>query len=310
MSGATALITSLSEQTTQSIPIVTGARSRYRGRFAPSPTGPLHLGSLAAALASWLDARAHNGIWFVRMEDLDPPREQVDAARHIEQTLQAFELISDESVIYQSNRYDVYEQSLDRLKKMGRVFACQCSRKDVLQANGGSQRYPGTCRTQPHTQNRPIAWRLCVDETPITVTDRSFGDITQSLSVEIGEFVLKRADGLWAYQMAVVVDDAWQGVTHVVRGADLLDNTPRQVWLQRCLGLPTPTYMHIPVLTNNAGQKLSKQTGAPALNHSQPLKALERVWQHLGFAPIGADSMAAFYRCAIPLWHHRWAMSE
>ncbi len=282
----------------------------YRGRFAPSPTGPLHAGSLVAALASWLDARAHQGIWLVRMEDLDPPREMPGAARAIVHTLTAFELVSDEPILCQSTRHAAYAQALTQLQGKDAVFACTCTRRDVLHASGSSLRYPGTCRNVHHLGTDAVAWRLRVTDEPVSFQDRAAGLITQRLESEIGDFVLKRADGLWAYQLAVVVDDADQGITDVVRGADLLDNTPRQIALQRQLDLPTPRYMHVPVVTNTKGEKLSKQTGARALDDTQPLQELERAWQHLGFAPLGADSLAAFYAAAIPLWRERWSADD
>ncbi len=281
------------------------APASYRGRFAPSPTGPLHAGSLVAALASWLDARAHQGCWLVRMEDLDPPREMPGAARAILKTLDAFELVSDEPVLWQSTRHDAYAQALTQLQDQDAVFACTCTRRDVFAASGPTMRYPGTCRFAHHAHTATVAWRLRVTDEPIEVQDRAAGLITQRLESDIGDFVLKRADGLWAYQLAVVVDDAAQGITDVVRGADLLDNTARQIALQRRLGLRTPRYLHVPIVTTVEGEKLSKQTGARALDTTQPLQELERAWQHLGFAPLGADSLAQFYAAAIPLWQER-----
>ena len=277
----------------------------YRGRFAPSPTGPLHAGSLVAALASWLDARAHGGVWLVRIEDIDPPREVPGAAREILETLADFGLVSDEPVLFQSSRGAAYAQALEALRGADAVFACSCSRRDVELAGGGP-RYPGTCRMRQPAEGRAAAWRLRVDNAPIEVLDRASGRIVQRLESQIGDFVLRRADGLWAYQLAVVVDDAEQAITDLVRGADLLDNTPRQIWLQRRLGLPTPRYLHVPVLTNDQGEKLSKQTGARPLDRAQPLQELEQAWQHLGFAPLGAHSIAAFCSAAIPIWRARW----
>jgi glutamyl-Q tRNA(Asp) synthetase len=285
---------------------------RYRGRFAPSPTGPLHPGSLVAALASWLDARAHAGTWLVRIEDIDPPRELPGAARDILETLAAFGLEGDEPVLMQHSRGVAYESALQQLRQAGLAYGCACSRRDAEDAARAAGLadgvYPGTCRHG--TQGRiPRSIRLRVPDPPadaIAFTDRAVGRYAQSLSRDVGDFVLRRADGLWAYQLAVVVDDAAQGITDVVRGADLLDNTPRQIWLQRCLGLPTPRYLHLPVVTNAQGEKLSKQTGARALDRRDVLAELDRAWRHLGFPRLGADSRDAFLRAAIPLWAERW----
>lgn len=265
----------------------------------------MHAGSLVAALASWLDARAHGGAWLVRIEDLDPPREAPGAAREILDTLADFTLVSDEPVMFQRTRDAAYARALAQLQRSKAVFACTCSRRDVEQAGGGP-RYPGTCRSGTPADHATAAWRLRVTDEPVEVPDRAAGRITQRLESEIGDFVLRRSDGLWAYQLAVVVDDAEQAITDIVRGADLLVNTPRQVWLQRRLGLPTPRYLHVAVVTNDAGEKLSKQTGARALDRSRSLQELERAWLHLGFAPLGADSIAAFLAAAVPLWRERW----
>jgi glutamyl-Q tRNA(Asp) synthetase len=282
----------------------------YRGRFAPSPTGALHAGSLAAALASWLDARAHGGVWLVRMEDLDPPREVAGAARQILDSLSAFGLVADQPPLLQSTRGDLYRQALDRLRAAGLIYGCACSRTEVAQAQRElglpPHVYPGTCRNG--TGGRPVrALRVRVPDEVVGFVDRACGPYAQDLAREVGDFVLRRADGLWAYQLAVVVDDAEQRITDVVRGADLLDNTPRQIWLQRALHLPTPRYLHVPVVTNAQGEKLSKQTGAAALDTAQPLPELERAWQHLGFPALRADSVEAFLRRAIDLWRSRWS---
>lgn len=282
----------------------------YRGRFAPSPTGPLHAGSLAAALASWLDARAHGGQWLVRIEDLDPPREVPGAARRILQTLARFGLASDEAPVFQSRRGDLYQAALRQLERADLVYGCACSRADVVAAQRtlglSADIYPGTCRSG--TGGRPArAVRLRVPDAAIGFDDRAGGRFVQNLARDVGDFVIRRADRLWAYQLAVVVDDAEQRITDVVRGADLLQNTPRQIFLQRALGLPTPRYLHVPVVTNPRGEKLSKQTGAAALDADAPLAELERAWQHLGFAPLGARDLAAFLRRATTLWAERWA---
>ena len=282
----------------------------YRGRFAPSPTGALHAGSLVAALASWLDARAHGGTWLVRIEDLDPPREMPGASRQILDALAAFGLASDEPPVWQSLRGDLYQRALDRLQAAGLVYGCACSRAEIALTQ---QRlglpphvYPGTCRGG--SGGRPVrALRVRVPDETIGFVDRGCGPYEQNLARDVGDFVVRRADGLWAYQLAVVIDDAEQRISDVVRGADLLDNTPRQIWLQRALRLPTPRYLHVPVVTNAQGEKLSKQTGAAALDATRPLAELERAWQHLGFPAFGADSVDAFLRLATELWRSRWA---
>lgn len=288
-------------------------RCCYRGRFAPSPTGALHAGSLAAALASWLDARAHDGTWLVRIEDLDPPRTVAGAAADIIDTLAAFGLASDEPIVRQRERGALYTAALDRLQALGLVYGCACSRKDIddLAAHSGLRAgvYPGTCRSG--TQGRaPRALRVRVPAEIVEFADRAAGRFAQNLEREVGDFVVRRADGLWAYQLAVVVDDAAQRITDVVRGADLLDNTPRQIFLQRALGYPTPRYLHVPVVTTAAGEKLSKQTGAVPLDRGDVLRELERAWRHLGFAPLGADSHAAFLARATTLWRERWGAAS
>lgn len=240
----------------------------YIGRFAPSPTGPLHFGSLVAALASWLDARAAGGQWLVRMEDLDRPRCEPGAADTILAQLEAYGLHWDGEVLVQSQRDDAYAAALDALKEPGAVFPCACTRSQLAAASRneeGETIYPGTCRNGLSAGQIGRAWRVRVPDVSTRFHDRIHGDLQQNLASEVGDFVVKRADGLFAYQLAVVVDDAFQGITHIVRGADLLWNTPRQIHLQNLLGLPTPVYAHVPLITNAAGQKLSKQTLAPAL---------------------------------------------
>jgi len=288
------------------------AHTRYRGRFAPSPTGPLHAGSLTSALGSWLDARAHQGEWLLRIEDIDPPREVRGAGPAIIETLAAFGMESDRPVLWQSEREDRYAQALRQLVDAGLAYPCSCSRRDVELA--AAQRglaagvYPGTCRAGP-ARPGPHAIRLRVPQPPadhISFEDRAAGPQQQALDETVGDFVLRRADGLWSYQLAVVVDDADAGITDIVRGADLLDNTPRQIWLQRCLGLPSPRTLHLPLVRNAAGEKLSKQTGARALDRSDVMGELRRAWTHLGFAPLGADTPAAFLREAIVQWAEQW----
>ncbi len=242
----------------------------HTGRFAPSPTGPLHFGSLAAALASWLDARAAGGRWLVRIEDLDPPREQPGAAEEILRTLERLGLCWDGPVVFQSDRKQLYETAIDKLKK--HAYWCGCSRREIADsalglAADGAQVYPGTCREGLPPGRTRRALRLKVLNEIISFEDRVQGRVAQHMEREAGDFVLLlRADGQFAYQLAVVVDDAAQGVTDVVRGADLLGSTARQIFLQRLLGLPTPRYLHVPAALDAAGQKLSKQTGAAPID--------------------------------------------
>jgi glutamyl-Q tRNA(Asp) synthetase len=288
----------------------------YVGRFAPSPTGPLHAGSLVAALASWLDARAQGGIWLVRMEDVDEPRCSAAAAGEILLQLAALGLVSDAPPVYQSKRTHLYQAALDQLAAQGQAYPCACSRKDIedaLAARGverprnGELVYPGTCRDGLHGRTAR-AWRLrlpsyksnpplaCVSTAQAAIksvastvqwTDRRLGPQQQYVAHEVGDFVLKRADGYFAYQLAVVVDDAAQGITHVVRGEDLADNTARQILLQQALGAPTPQYLHTPLVLATDGQKLSKQNGATALDVSNPVRALTAAAEVLGLRSHG-----------------------
>jgi len=263
----------------------------YIGRFAPSPTGPLHFGSLVAALASWLDARTARGTWLLRMEDLDKPREQPGAADLILRQLDALGLHWDGSVLYQSAREAAYAAALERLEARGAIYACGCTRSEMADsalAIDGARIYPGTCRGGLTQGKAARATRLRTTSEPIGFVDRVQGEIVQSLETEVGDFVLRRADGLIAYQLAVVVDDADQGVTDVVRGADLLDSTPRQIWLQRLLGYPMPRYLHVPVAVNAAGEKLSKQTGAMPVDDRPHAELLAQALAFLGQrAPAG-----------------------
>lgn len=259
----------------------------YTGRFAPSPTGLLHIGSLLTAAASYADARSNGGKWLVRMEDLDPPREMPGAASHILHTLEAFGFEWDGEVAYQSRRYALYEETLCRLQTAGLVYPCHCSRKDW---QAGARRgadgfvYNGRCRhpgQRPAPQGKQPAWRIRVPDRVIGFSDGIVGGYAQNLAGDIGDFVLLRADGYWAYQLAVVADDAEQSVTHIVRGQDLLVSTPRQIYLQQCLGVPTPQYAHLPLLTNAQGQKWSKQTLAPALDLNRREQLLRQVFRYL-----------------------------
>ena len=251
---------------------------RYRGRFAPSPTGPLHFGSLVAALGSWLIARHKGGDWLLRIEDIDPPREIPGAAKQQIETLKAFGLHSDEPVMRQSARGDAYAAALDRLVDAGLAFACRCSRSD-LAADAGVHR---GCVQTAHALSHCASIRLRVADGLVAFNDAIQGRFEQSAREQIGDFVLRRADGLWAYQLAVVVDDAAQGITEVVRGADLLDSTPRQILLQRTLGLPTPAYAHLPLVLGADGRKLSKSSEAMPVDPRDPLPALQHALSVLG----------------------------
>ncbi|MDI4631868.1 tRNA glutamyl-Q(34) synthetase GluQRS [Pelomonas sp. V22] len=285
-------------------------RSCYVGRFAPSPTGPLHAGSLVAALASWLDARAHGGRWLVRIEDVDGPRCVAGADHLILQQLAACGLLPDGEPVWQSQRCAPYEQALEQLQAAGLAYGCACTRADIaraqeaagqVQQRHGELVYPGTCRAG--LNGRPArAWRLSTENSGrIEWTDRRLGAQTQDLEREVGDFVLKRADGLWAYQLAVVVDDALQGVTDVVRGEDLADNTPRQLWLQRQLGLAAPRYLHTPLVLGANGEKLSKQNGALALDLSDPLAALRQAGNTLGLQ-AESTSLPDWLAKAVQAW--------
>ena len=320
----------------------------YIGRFAPSPTGPLHAGSLVAALASWLDARAHGGLWLVRIEDVDSSRCLSGVAELILQQLAACGLHSDQTPVYQSQRSSVYQDALDGLVRRGLAYPCACTRKEIdvaLQALGQVKSrhaeliYPGTCRRGLH--GRPErAWRCRTDflirnqalaqtdqappaifsivkvvpgasasdqaamqaAAPVSWADRRLGPQQQDVQTQVGDFILKRADGCFAYQLAVVVDDAAQGISDIVRGEDLADNTARQIWLQQALGLPTPRYLHTPLVLGANGEKLSKQNGASALNANEPLLALNQAARILGLTTQKATAQAA-----LVTWVPEWA---
>ena len=271
------------------------------GRFAPSPTGPLHAGSLVAALASWLDVRARGGSWLVRIEDVDSPRCVPGAAEIILRQLAELGLVPDEAPLWQSSRSAHYQYALDRLIAAGRAYPCGCSRKDIeaAMAARGLQRtrhgelvYPGTCR-DGLAGRAARAWRFRCEGPPVQWHDRRLGPQRQDVQAEVGDFILKRADGPWAYQLAVVVDDAAQGVTDVVRGEDLADNTARQILLQRALGLPTPSYLHTPLVLGPNGEKLSKQNSAAPLATHDPLAVLNQAVLTLGLKPQSGPLAAA-----------------
>jgi glutamyl-Q tRNA(Asp) synthetase len=279
------------------------ADTRYVGRFAPSPTGPLHFGSLVAAAGSYLHARAAGGRWLLRIEDVDTGRNVPGAEAEILRALEAFGFEWDGPVLRQTDRLDAYGAALEMLVRNGDAFGCACSRSEIgraaakaglPRASDGGWVYPGTCRGGVAAGRTARAWRLRVPDAGV-----AFDDLLQHLAREVGDFVLRRADGPFAYQLAVVVDDAWQGVTHVVRGADLIDSTPRQIWLQRCLGVPTPAYLHLPVAVDAAGDKLSKQTRAQAIDAGDPGRALEAALRFLGFDPPPGQGIADRWAWAI-----------
>jgi glutamyl-Q tRNA(Asp) synthetase len=258
------------------------------GRFAPSPTGALHLGSLLAAVGSYLAARAAGGHWLLRIDDLDKPRVVPGAADSILRSLEAHGLRWDGEVLWQSRRGDAYRAALDQLRGAGRLYACACTRSELAAIAGtgvDGPVYPGTCRAGVPPGRSARAWRLRVPEGDVAFDDAFQGRYRQAVAREVGDFVLQRADGLTAYQLATVVDDAFQGVTRVVRGADLLSSTPRQIMLQRCLGLATPAYAHLPLVVDATGAKLGKQTAAPALDAARASDNLLRVLTALSLAP-------------------------
>jgi glutamyl-Q tRNA(Asp) synthetase len=299
------------------------APGAYVGRFAPSPTGPLHAGSLVAALASWLDARAHGGRWLVRIEDVDTPRCVPGAGEEILRQLAVVGLVPDEPPLWQHTRSDAYRTALDRLLARDLAYGCACTRQQIAAADAllghaparhGELIYPGSCRPERGglAGRSPRAWRLRLpdgDAARVDWIDRRLGPQTQDVASAIGDFVLRRADGLWAYQLAVVVDDADQGITHVVRGEDLADNTPRQILLQRALCLPTPGYLHTPLVRAKDGEKLSKQHGAAPLQTDSPAavrEALREAATALGLWIEPAASPADLLAGAVRQWSARW----
>ncbi|MNX53621.1 Glutamyl-Q tRNA(Asp) synthetase [compost metagenome] len=294
----------------------------YVGRFAPSPSGPLHAGSLVAALASWLDARAHGGRWLLRMEDVDTPRTVAGAADTIMAQLNALGLHWDGDVMWQSQRSAAYQSAFDTLAPRGLIYGCGCTRREIADSAlrgqtapgaDGERPYPGTCRHGLPPGRQARAWRLRVPDGIERFEDRWLGPQEQDVASAVGDFALRRADGLWAYQLAVVVDDAEQGVTDVVRGADLLSSTARQRVLGRLLGLPPLRYLHVPLILDAAsGLKLSKQNGAAAIDIDTPtaaLAALADAWRALGFDPIAAPDRTDFLRTATAQWARRFPLS-
>ena len=286
------------------------AAAPYRGRFAPSPTGPLHFGSLVAAVGSYLDARAHGGQWLLRIEDIDAPRTVPGAADGILRTLDGFGFEWDGEVVVQSERLDRYHAALVRLQLDGDVYPCACSRSEIALAASsrsvdGGLVYPGTCRAGLADGKAARAWRLRLPDQELRVVDRVQGEVRQNPQREVGDCVLLRADGQYAYQLAVVVDDGAQGVNAVVRGVDLLESTARQIWLQQRLGLPTPSYAHLPVVVNAAGEKLSKQTHAAAVSAVEGSAPLLRALRFLGHRPpaeLSGAPLPEFWRWAIEHW--------
>lgn len=274
----------------------------YKGRFAPSPTGPLHLGSLTTALGSWLDAKAHGGQWIVRMEDVDTPRTIAGSDQIILQQLKACGLEWDEEPVWQSQRTHLYQAALEQLINKQLVYGCACSRKHIeetLQQTGvilGPHEelvYPSTCRDKLHPLDSTALRMKLPNPCTVSFIDRVMGHQSQNLNTAVGDFVLRRADHLFSYQLAVVIDDHLQGITHVVRGDDLLSNTARQIYLQQCLGYPSPSYMHLPIVNNDAGEKLSKQNHAQAidiLNKESIVKALSSAAHHLGLHQTRSQS--------------------
>ena len=292
--------------------------NRYIGRFAPSPSGPLHAGSLVAAMASYLDAKTHDGQWLLRIEDIDETRTVSGATEAIMQALHIFGMQHDGEVVTQSRRKPLYQAACERL--LQHTYPCACTRREIADsqitagvkfAADGAAIYPGTCRNGLGEHRTARSLRLRVPDVgqpneTICFNDRWLGPLTQHLATEVGDFVLKRADGFWAYQLAVVVDDAEQGITHIVRGTDLLESTGRQIYLQRLLGIPTPDYMHVPVVLNAEGEKLSKQTGAQALDLNHPLDELLRAASFLQLQVGQPNSLTEFWRRAIIEWQQRF----
>jgi glutamyl-Q tRNA(Asp) synthetase len=284
--------------------VTTSSAFTYRGRFAPSPTGPLHLGSLVVALGSWLLARSAGGQWLVRIEDIDPAREVAGAMQRQLRTLSAFGLESDGPVLLQSTRGEAYQAALERLVASGDAFACHCSRNML---DGGVHRH---CRASVARSHPAMRFRVRRGST-VAFDDAIHGRVSQDVGVDVGDFVLLRADGPWAYQLAVVVDDAAQGITDIVRGADLLDSTARQILLQRALGLPTPRYAHLPLVVDADGHKLSKSLSALPVDDADPLPALRAAWRLLGqpttaltdagsVAKLLSDALRAFNPAVVP----------
>lgn len=306
-------------RTTQ--PHGTGPRTPtgYVGRFAPSPTGPLHAGSLVAALASRLDAHAHHGRWLLRIEDIDRPREMPGATTAIVDALERLGFAHDGEIVFQSRRDPAYRRAFERLQADGFVYPCACTRREIADSMGagdpgvvdpGGARpagvYPGTCRGGLPPGREARAWRVRVDGHPVHWSDRLVGARSERLDETVGDFIVRRADGQWAYQLAVVVDDGEYGVTDVVRGADLRDSTARQAYLQRLLGLPVPRYLHVPLVVDEHGEKLSKQTGATPIDVRRPIDTLNAALDFLGLGTVPASELGGWWPRAIERWANRY----
>ena len=285
----------------------------YVGRFAPSPSGPLHAGSAVAALASYLDARAHGGRWLLRIEDLDTPRVVSGATEIIMQQLLSLGMRWDGEVFYQSRRLSVYQSAFDSLLSLNSIYPCGCTRREiadsVVSGQGlqlsGERPYPGICRSGLPEGRQGLSWRFRVPEGVVTFKDRWLGPMEQDVGQAVGDFVIKRADGVWAYQLAVVVDDAAQGVTDIVRGEDLLSSTARQQVLASALGYSLPNVLHVPLVMDGSGLKFSKQNNAPALNLAQPLEILQKSWELLGFERLKVVNIEDFWVRATAVWVQR-----
>lgn len=280
----------------------------YRGRFAPSPTGSLHFGSVIAALGSYLEARTRRGEWLVRIENVDGTREVAGASKNILDTLAALGMEWDREILYQAQRNESYRDALATLMSRQLIYPCACTRKEIADSSVtgiDGLIYTGICRNRPITGNGPRSWRIKTDNRMVTFDDVLQGRIQQQIQSSIGDFVLRRADGIYTYQLAVVVDDAEQGVSHVVRGADLLSSTPRQIYLQQLLDYSTPQYMHLPVAINAAGEKLSKQTRAGAIDTRRPVPWLVRALSFLGQMPpaeLAGCNLPSFWDWALKNW--------
>lgn len=289
----------------------------YRGRFAPSPTGPLHFGSLIAAVGSYLAARSRQGEWLLRIEDIDPPRESPGAVDAIQRALDAFGFEWDGPILFQSRRNEAYIEALEQLQHAGLSYRCNCSRKtiseDAQRAGRAAVVYGGHCLQHPPPAHQPAAIRLRCDSTTVRFRDALQGNFTQNVAYDVGDFVLRRADGLFAYQLAVVVDDAAQGITDVVRGSDLLDNTPRQLLLQQALGMSCPNYLHLPVATGRNGKKLSKQNHARPLDEKDPVPALWQALNFLGQRPermLQQSTLSELWQWALENWREQWIPAQ